>query len=162
MSKKPFAVVLSDEDQREIEILKSLTGIQSTADLFRSALRQWHNELEPLYSRRKTGKPKTMYETPEDRIKAKLNRAKEESDAKVALDKERQLGICQSLGGTIEEQTGGHMACTFKMYEKAGTRVLEGARTVPFDSLHESLIATQYKGGTKEEIEEILAKSKVK
>lgn len=157
MSKKTFSIVLSDKDRETIARLKELSGIQSTSDLFRMSLREWYSTLEPAYlQRRLKAQSRPRYDNPEERVKAQIERKKKDSEAKRAIEKERQLNICTRLDGKIIEQAGGHLACEFKLYEKVGSRILEGSRVVPFENLHESMIESQYKGGTIEEIKALL------
>lgn len=159
--KTAYSIIFDESDRETIDRLKELTRMKDTSSVIRMALMAYHKELEPLYVRAKQGAPtRTRFETPEERVKAQMLRKKEEESAKRAIEQERALKICEALDGEVIEQEGGNVACKFSLYEKVGKRVIVGSRTVPFDNLHNSLIDTQYKGGTKQEIVELLAKQK--
>lgn len=154
---KFYNIKISDSDKEVIHAIKSLTGTLMTSEVFRRAIRVYRDQLEPLYVRTKSQQTKrATYETPEDRVKAQIEKKKQDDEAKRAVLTEQALHICELLDGEIIEQEGGS-ACKYRLYEKVGKRIIEGSRTVPFENLHESLIETQYKGGTKAEILELLA-----
>lgn len=155
MKKPTYSILLQDADKEIIERIKELTGLGNTSDIIRQALRVYHADLEPMYLR-KTPSKRPTYENPEDRVKAQIEKKRIEDATKRAIITEAGIGICNALDGVLVEQEGGNLACTFKLYEKVGKRVLIGERTVPVDNLHENLIDTQYKGGTKYEIHTLL------
>lgn len=158
---KAYPIILRDDDKEIIEKLKQLTGLFNTSDIIRQALRYHRNGLEPLYIQEKAKhKTRPVYETEADRIKAKQEKIMKENELKVALEEERQLGICQALDGLITKQEDGTLMCTWKQYNKyTKDRVEVGEIGKSIGLLHESMIERQFKGGTKEEILAILEKN---
>lgn len=151
--KSTYSIILDDIDKETIAKIKEITRMKDTSTVIRMALTVYYEKLEPLYIRTKSQQTKrTVYESPEDRVKAQIKKKQEDDEAKRAVEKERALQICSALDGEIIEQDNGALACKFSLYEKVGKRVLEGSRTVPFENLHESILDTQFKGADKETI----------
>lgn len=156
----PYSMILLDDDNEIVERLKELTGLRNTSDIIRQSLRSYHKELEPLYVRKKSDTPKrATYTSSQDRVKAQLERKKEDEEAKKEIEYQKALAIANQLNGEIITQDNGNHACKFTLYEKVGNKVVKGSRTIPFENLHESVLETQFKGGSKEEILAIINKN---
>ena len=94
----------------------------------------------------------------DERAESSASKYKEREDARTRLAMERGEVISEALGGNIEVDNAGNRICRWKIYQKETPHYVsvgEFARAVM--ELSEDLIETQYRGGTREEIEEILA-----
>lgn len=140
-----------------IDIIMKETGMTSKAAAIRMAIMAHSRSLRPAYLEKKANSsPRQKYDTPEDRLKNKIQKDKEEQVARTAVEYEYASGLCKLLNGKIIDNNNGTFGCEYVMYEKIGKRVLEGKRTVPFDLLSQEHVDGQYKGGTQEEVLAIL------
>lgn len=160
MIKKMFSIKLDENDQKIINDIKLAKGIEATAQVFKLALREWHDTIFLDYRRQKAeaqSNPRQKFADPVERLEADLKRKEEEDKAKIALANKRAVELCEQLGGNIIMEANGSKACQYKTYEKIGQRVVTGSRKVYFDTIHQNHLADQYRGGTKEEIQTLLA-----
>jgi hypothetical protein len=96
--------------------------------------------------------------TADERAESSASKYREREEARAKLAMERGEAIAEALGGTIENDNAGNRICRWKIYQKETPHYVsvgEFARAVV--ELTEDLIDTQYRGGTREEIEAILA-----
>lgn len=156
---RTYAVRLSPDVDEAIEAVMEHTNIQDVANTIRYCISFTKSKLIPEYIATKKMAPKrVIYDNPIDKVEAELVRKKEKAQAEHALKVREGMKICGLLDGEIVNQESGHTACKFALYEKVGTRVIQGSRTIPIDDLHQSHIDSQYKGGTKKDINALLKK----
>lgn len=150
--------VMSEAIKQHIANIRDKTGIGNDSDAIRYAITICSKELNPpeYIQKKQSSSPRQKYDTPEDRLKNKIQKDKEEQVARTAVEYEYASGLCKILNGKIIDNNNGTFGCDYVLYEKVGKRVLEGKRTVPFDLLTQEHVDGQYKGGTQEEVLAIL------
>lgn len=96
--------------------------------------------------------------TADERAESSANKYQERQDARTKLSIERGEAIAKVLGGIVETDNAGNRICRWKIYQKETPHYVsvgEFARALV--ELTEDLIDTQWRGGSREEIEAILA-----
>jgi len=157
--KKLITFIANDNFLEDLEIIMRENGFTTKTMAIYHAVARFSREVLPNYQRKKILAPKReVYDNPIEREKARLAKEKEKAEAKNALVIQEGMNICELLGGEIINQEGGHTACKYKLYEKAGQRVLLGSRTVPLEDLTEAHLKKQYKNGSPSDIQALLAK----
>lgn len=152
-----YVLPLNDQLLEHLDIVMEETGATSKASAIRACIMAYSRDLRPAYISNKLKAPsRQKYDTPEDRLKAKIEKDKQEQLARTAVEYDHASGLCKLLNGKIIDNNNGTFGCEYIMYEKIGKRVLEGKRTVPFDLLTREHVEAQFKGGTKEEVFAIL------
>lgn len=117
----------------------------------------YKKEIDNYVTVTKNRTPRTNM-TADERAESSANKYREREEARAKLAMERGEVIARALGGTIEPDNAGNRICRWKIYQKETPHYVsvgEFARAVV--ELTEDLIDTQYRGGTREEIEAILA-----
>lgn len=117
----------------------------------------YKKEIDNYVTVTKNRQPRAMM-TSEERVESSANKYREREEARAKLSLERGKAIAEALNGTIEDDNAGNAICRWKIYQKETPHYVsvgEFARAVI--ELDESLIETQYRGGTREDIESILA-----
>jgi len=146
-----YAIRLTEDVEESINTVMEHTNIQDIANTIRYCISFTKSKLIPEYIATKKTTKRVVYDNPMDRVEAQLAKKKEEAEAKRALSIKRGMEICELLDGEIVTQEGGFTACKYTTYDKVGSRVLTGSRTVPIEDLNDGHIEAQFKGGTKKE-----------
>ena len=68
--------------------------------------------------------------------------------------------ICRRLEGKVIKDEDGVQMCEYTTYSKGGQNIFTGTNAIPLEDLDEHHVENQYKGGTKHEIKELMAKQK--
>lgn len=155
--KNRITVNLDKTLNNDIDIIMTNGGARNYSEAIRQAISGYARELYPLHTRPKGPVKRPTYATPEERVKAQMERQKVEASTKAALEREKGLKICEILEGTILEHQTGALTCSYKLYEKVGQQVILGEKNVAVELLTGNDVDNQYVGATKEVIIKMLS-----
>lgn len=148
---------LSDEVKQKLYAIMQKRCLTSLNDaVIYTIVEVYEREVNNYKEAIKKRKDINQNRTPEQRVADELARQEEKRKTKdiVLLASGRRL--CGLLDGREIDNKNGTYGCEYQIHEKVGKTVMSGKRIVPYDLLTDEHVATQYIGGNKEEIVDLL------
>lgn len=156
MANQSITIRINDVVREKLELLRDKRGFSRLNDTVIYAIMETYNsEVDNYREILKKRQPREVL-SPEEKVKREAERESAKRTAKEVVMVNAARDICLLLEGTEVNNANGTFGCEYKLYEKVGRRVLVGKRIVPYDLLTSEHVSLQYKGGTKEEIDQLV------
>lgn len=150
---KRITISVTDSILEKIERIKEKRDIRTFVDALWYCVCETYEQQFENYKEVLKNRPPRVVLSSFDKALKDMDDQKEKQKAKLDLINHKGRALCQRLDGIEIDNKNGTFGCEYQLFEKFGTRVMKGKRTVPYDMLGEDHAAVQYKGGTKEEID---------
>lgn len=145
------------EVREKLEAIQSKRCFMRLNDALIYIIGEMHDKEFNNYKELIKNRPVRTPLTEEEKVVKQVARADAREEAKRNLILEKGRAICSTLDGTVINHGNGSFGCEYVLYEKVGKTVLKGKRIVPLDLLTDEHVELQYKGGSKAEVQELLA-----